>query len=170
MSDPLLLIHDKQLAAEVALIHLAAHRGRKRDSGGRETVQTFMAKSARKLPVPPKHAKKLPARVPKLPVHVERMTLSRHAQRSLKTKKYKLVRTSFLTRDNGPTKGTIWWDAACPTKPPRYVASILTTGRIKSVVFTNLEHETLDHFLLMCDIGQYVLIGVLPETISHTET
>lgn len=98
--------------------------------------------------------------------------LSRWAQQTLVKKKYKFVHTSFLTRSHGPVKGTIWFDKGQPKKPPRTVDE--TIHEVKSVCpsyvwFVGGEHETLEHFLDMCDIGAYILIGVTPEVIAHTE-
>lgn len=98
--------------------------------------------------------------------------LSRWSQRRLKAHKYKFVHTTFVTREGGPAKGTIWFDKAEPRKPPRTVESVLHEVKRRKgsfIFFEGGEHETLDHFLLMCDIGQYILIGVTPHTISHTE-
>lgn len=98
--------------------------------------------------------------------------LSRYSQKKLKDKKYKFVHTTFVTRDKGPAVGTIWFDKAEPRKPPRTVEQVIYEVKHRKptfIFFEGGEHETLDHFLLMCDIGQYILIGVTPLTHSHVE-
>ncbi len=98
--------------------------------------------------------------------------LSIFSQRKLVKNKYKFVHTTFVTRDKGPAKGTIWFDKSEPKKPPRIVdQTIFEVNRVcpAYVWFEGGEHETLEHFLDMCDIGAYILIGVTPQPWSHTE-
>ncbi len=98
-----------------------------------------------------------------------RIKLSVYSQRKLVKNKYKFLHTTFVTRDGGPTKGTIWFDKSNPKTPPRYVSEVMKVGKIKVVLYTNGVHEPLEHFLDMCDIGAYILIGVTPQPWSHTE-
>lgn len=101
----------------------------------------------------------------------EKITLSRSSQRKLVKNRYKFLHTTFLTQD-GPAEGTIWFDTAEPRKQPRCVEAVIHEVKRRGasfVWFEGGEHETLDHFMLMIEIGQYVLIGVTPLTMSHTE-
>jgi len=99
------------------------------------------------------------------------MKLSRSSQKKLKKNRYKFVHTTFITKD-GPAQGTIWFDSATPSKPPRSVECVIHEVKhieLSFVWFEGGEHEMLDHFMLMVEIGQYILIGVTPLTHSHTE-
>ena len=97
--------------------------------------------------------------------------LSRSSQQKLGKNKYKFVQTTFITRDGGPAKATIWFNKAEPKAEPRIVSFVQREKKphLTWVSYRDGGHETLDHFLTMCDIGQYVLIGVIPLAISHTE-
>lgn len=99
--------------------------------------------------------------------------LSRYAQQKLKAKKYKFVHTSFVTRDEGPAVGTIWFNKTDPREPPRIVKSVQRVKNRAKTLFVFFEVGVvpvpLERFLDMCDIGAYILIGVTPHVMSHTE-
>lgn len=95
--------------------------------------------------------------------------LSRFAQQKIAKKQYVPVATTFITKD-GPAVGTIWFNDFARKNPPLQVKEIRNRdGKPSSIVFEDGSSRAFRYFMQGVEIGEFILIGVMPIPMCHTE-